>query len=104
LVIISTGEKEIAFTGIIYATNAQQNKRVDDIKVVFWAHEVLVCEDEETADFTSQLLDYETPVACKRLSDTAGISDKLKELGYRVEFVGTIILDLIKKGYVPMVF
>lgn len=105
VVIISTGEKEKAFTGIMYATNAQKNKWIDEVKVVFFGpFENLMCEDEETADFASQLLDYETPVACKRLSDNAGISEKLKDMGYHVEYVGTIISDLIKSGYVPMVF
>jgi hypothetical protein len=105
LVIISTGEKEKAFTGIMYAANAQKNKWIDDVKVVFFGpFEDLVCRDAETADFASQLLTYETPIACKRLSDDAGISNKLQELGYTVEYVGTIISDFIKEGYVPMVF
>ena len=105
VVIIATGEKEKAFTGIMYATNAQKNKWLDEVKVVFFGpFENLVCEDKEVADFASQLLDFETPIACKSLSDNAGISDKLKDLGYDVEYVGKIISDLIKKGYVPMVF
>ncbi|MBW1697759.1 MAG: hypothetical protein JRH18_10740 [Deltaproteobacteria bacterium] len=105
VVIISTGEKEKAFTAIMYATNAQKNKWLDEVKVVFFGpFENLICQDEEVADFASQLLDFETPVACKRLSDEAGISDKLKSLGYDVEYVGSIISELIKQGYAPMVF
>ena len=105
VVILSTGEKEKAFTGMMYALNAQKNKWLDEVKVIFFGpFEDLLCRDPEVADFASQLLDYETPVACKRLSDTAGISDRLKELGYQVEYVGTIISEFIKKGYVPMVF
>jgi len=105
MVIISTGEKEKAFTGIMYAVNAQKNKWIDDVKVIFFGpFEDLICQDQEVADIASQLLDYETPVACKRLSDNAGISGKLKEIGYNVEYVGTIISDHIKEGYVPLVF
>lgn len=105
VVIISTGEKEKAYTGIMYATNAQKNKWLEDVKVVFFGpFEDLICSDEEVADFASQLLEFETPVACKRLSDNAGTSERLKSLGYDVEYVGTIISDWIKKGYVPMVF
>ncbi len=105
VVIISTGEKEKAFTGIMYAFNAQKNKWLDEVKVFFFGpFEDLVCEDAEVADFASQLLEYETPIACKRLSDNAGISGKLEQLGYDVEYVGSLISDLIKKGYVPMVF
>jgi len=105
VVVISTGEKEKAFTGMMYALNAQKNGWLDEVKVIFFGpFEDLVCRDQEVADFAAQLLDYETPVACKRLSDTAGISDRLRELGYEVEYVGSIISDLIRQGYAPMVF
>ncbi|MEW6672053.1 MAG: hypothetical protein AB1427_10120 [Thermodesulfobacteriota bacterium] len=105
VVILSTGEKEKAITGMMFAVNSQKNKWLDEVKVIFFGpFEDLICRDPEVADFASQLLAYETPVACKRLSDTAGTSDRLKELGYQVAYVGTIISDLIKNGYVPMVF
>lgn len=105
VVILSTGEKEKAFTGMMYALNAQKNKWLDEVKVIFFGpFEDLLCRDQEVAEFASQLLDYTTPVACKYLSDHTGISDRLRELGYQVEYVGSIISDFIKKGYVPMVF
>jgi len=105
LIILSTGEREKAFTGIMYATNAQKNKWLDEVKVIFFGpFENLICEDEEVANMATQLLDFETPIACKRLSDNAGISDRITELGYSVEYVGVIISDLIKQGYAPMVF
>lgn len=105
VVVLSSGEKEKAFTGIMYATNAQKNKWLDEVKVIFFGpFEDLVCADEEIAESAAQLLDFETPIACKRLSDNAGISDRLKEMGYHVEYVGKILSDLIKDGYVPMVF
>ncbi len=42
--------------------------------------------------------------ACKYLSDEQGVSEDLAEVGIRVEYVGTVISDLIKEGYVPMVW
>ena len=105
VVILSTAEKEKAFTGMMFALNAQKNKWLDEVKVIFFGpFEDLLCRDQEVAEFASQLLDYATPVACKFLSDNTGISDRLKELGYQVEYVGSMISDFIKKGYVPMVF
>ena len=54
LVILSTGEKEKAYTGIMYATNAQKNKWLDEVKVIFFGpFEDLLCADEEVADFAS---------------------------------------------------
>jgi hypothetical protein len=105
MVIISTAEKAKALTGIMYAVNAQKNKWIDDIKVIFFGpFENLLCEDEEVVKAASNLLEYETPIACKFLSDRDGISDKLKDLGVNVDYVGTIISGFIAEGYVPMVF
>ncbi len=105
LVIISTAEKDKALTGIMYAVNAQKNKWIEDVKVIFFGpFENLICQDEEVVTAASRLLDYETPIACKFLSDRDGISEKLDELGFNVEYVGSIISDNIKEGYVPLVF
>jgi hypothetical protein len=105
VVIISTAEKAKALTGILFATNAQKNKWLDDVKVIFFGpFENLVCEDEEVARTAAQLLEFETPVACKKLSDRDEITAKLEDLGYKVEYVGTLISDFIKQGYAPLVF
>jgi len=104
-VIISTAEKDKALTGILYAKNAQINKWIDDVRVIFFGpFENLVCEDDDVIQSASELLDYQTPIACKFLSDRSGTSDKLAELGFNVEYVGALISDSIKAGYVPMVF
>ncbi len=105
LIILATGEKEKALAGILYAKNAQKNRWLEDVKVVFFGpFESLVCDDEEVAQEASQLLDYQTPVACKFLSDHAGKSDKLQDLGFDVEYVGSLVSNHIKEGFVPMVW
>ena len=105
LIILATGEKEKAFAGILYARNAQKNKWLEEVKVIFFGpFETLVCEDEEVAQEASQLLNYQTPVACKYISDHSGASDKLSALGFDVEYAGSLISNYIKDGYVPMVW
>jgi hypothetical protein len=105
MVIISTAEKDKALTGILYAKNAQKNKWVDELRVIFFGpFEDLVCKDDEVIQAASELLDYQTPIACKFLADKSGTSDKLAQLGFNVEFVGALISDSIKAGFVPMVF
>ena len=105
MVIISTAEKEKALTGIMYAVNSQKNKWVDDVKVVFFGpFENLICEDDDIITAASQLLEYETPIACKFLSDRDEISGKLEDLGYKVDYVGSMISAFIEEGYIPMVF
>ena len=105
MVIISTAEKEKALTGIMYAVNAQKNKWVDDLKVIFFGpFENLMCEDEAVAQAASRLLEYETPIACKFLSDRDGISENLEKMGVNVDYVGSLISGYIEEGYIPMVF
>ena len=78
MVVISTAEKDKALTAILYAKNAQKNKWLDDVRVIFFGpFENLVCEDDEVIQAASELLDYKTPIACKFLSEKSGTSDKL---------------------------
>ena len=42
--------------------------------------------------------------ACKAISDEKGVSENLAEIGVKIEYVGNIISDSIKEGYVPMVW
>ena len=105
LVILSTAEKDKALTGIMYAKNAQKNNWVDEVRVIFFGpFENMICQDDDVIQAESELLDYQTPIACKFLSDKSGASDKLEELGFNVEYVGSLISDSIKAGYIPMVF
>ena len=105
LVILSTAEKDKALTGILYAKNAQKNNWVDEVRVIFFGpFENLVCEDDDVIQAASELLDFQTPIACKFLSDKSGASVNLEELCFNVEYVGSFISDSIKAGFVPMVF
>lgn len=105
LIIISTAEREKALTGLLYATNALKNNWLDDVKVIlFGPFEKMVSEDKELQEVLSKLLPYQTPVACKFISDREEISGSLETLGIQLEYVGAMISDAIGEGYVPMVF
>lgn len=105
LIIISTGEREKALTGILYATNALKNKWLDDVKVIlFGPFEKIVAEDPDLQQHLSAILAYQTPVACKFIADRDEISTSLKDLGVQLEYVGAMISEYIGEGYVPMVF
>ncbi len=105
LVIISTAEKNKALTGLMYALNAQKHKWVEELKVIFFGpFENLLTQDAQVAEAVSGLLNYETPVACKFLSDRDGISAQLESMGMTVDYVGSLISAYIEEGYVPLVF
>ena len=105
LMIIATGENEKALTGLMYASKALSEGWMDEVKVIFFGpSERLLVEDEMIAKTAKEFGTVEKPIACKFISDREGISEKIEDLGFEVDYVGTIISDFLKDGYVPMVF
>jgi hypothetical protein len=105
LAIIATGDKEKALAGLMFTRNAIKYRWLDDVKVVFFGpSEELVVHDERVAHMTEEIAAMTDCFACKYISDEQGVSEDLVEIGIRVKYVGTVISDLIKEGYVPMVW
>ena len=105
LVLIATGDREKAIAGLMYARNVLKNKWLDDIKVVFFGpSEKLAAFDSKVAWFIKEISDKSECFACKAISDEEGVSEKLQEAGIKVEYVGTIVSNAIKEGYLPMVW
>lgn len=105
LVIIATSEKEKALTGLMYARNAMKQSWLEDVKVVFFGpSERLIVQDEQVADEVKDIALLGETFACKSISDMEGFSEEVEKLGVKVEYVGSIISNLIKEGYLPMVW
>ena len=105
LVIISTGEAQKAVTGLMWAQNAMIYGWMEDVKVIFFGPaQKLVLEDDTVKKMAGEIAEGEKPVFCKYISDRDGNSDQLKEIGMEVKYVGPMIADFIKTGYIPMVF
>ena len=105
VIVIATGEKGKALTGLMYAKNALKNKWLDDVKVVFFGPvEKLMSEDVEVANAAIEVASMGEAYACKAISDRQEISDKIGKMGVRLEYVGSIISNYIKAGYLPMVW
>ncbi len=105
LVIIASAEKEKVLTAIMYARNTISYKWLEDVKVMFFGpSENLLTTDQDVALEAQNLANVTEPIACKFLSDRDDISDKISQLGMTVDYVGSAIADLIKDGYVPMVW
>ena len=105
LVIIATGDREKALAGLMYTRNVLKNKWLDDVKVVFFGpFEKLATLDDEIVWFIKDIIERCDCFACKAISDKAGVSEKLREAGVEVEYVGTIVSNAIEEGYLPMVW
>jgi hypothetical protein len=95
-VIVATSDREKAQTALMYANNAMKREWLDDIKVVYFGpSEKLVVEDPIISDQAREIAEAGGSIACKYISDRDGVSEK---------YVGSIISDLIKDGYIPMVW
>ncbi len=89
----------------MYAKNAIDNDWLEDIQVIFFGpSESLLTDDEDIRDCAVEIAEKSDCLACKYISDKEKISDEIEELGVGVDYVGSIISDLIEKGYVPMVW
>lgn len=105
LVIISTGEREKATTGLMFALRTMGEGWMDQVKVfLLGPSEALMARDTELQNLASQMAEVEQPVACRFIAERDGIAAVLAECGLEIDYVGKRINDLIKEGYTPMVF
>ncbi|MHA1961296.1 MAG: hypothetical protein ACW99U_13820 [Candidatus Thorarchaeota archaeon] len=108
LVIIASGDRDVVLTAMMYARNTVALEWIPDLKVIFFGpSENLLVDDEEVrreAMNLAEVCDLGETVACKFLSDRDEKSEQIEKLGITVDYVGTIIANLLKEGYTPMVW
>jgi len=105
LVIIGTGDKDKASAGLMYTRNVLKYKWLEDVKVVFFGpSEQLTAYDDRVRNWAKEVAAMTDCFACKAISDDKGVSEKLAEIGIKIEYVGTVVSNLIKEGYLPMVW
>ncbi len=105
VVIITSGEKPVVETALMYAKNTLKHKWLEDVKtILFGPSQQLVANDPVLSKEVQEICSAGEAIACKFISDNDGSSESLSKLGVKILYVGTIIADLIKQGYVPMVW
>ncbi|MFW6041169.1 MAG: hypothetical protein ACOC85_04975 [Thermoplasmatota archaeon] len=105
LIIIASGDKDKAITGMAYAKNAIKRGWLEEIKVVYFGPvERLMIEDEDVRESALELSELTNPLACKAITEEGGFTEDIEELGIKAEYVGSIISDHIKDGFTPMVW
>ncbi|MFX1576213.1 MAG: hypothetical protein ACFFCF_03465 [Promethearchaeota archaeon] len=105
VVIIASSDRDVIQTALMYAKNTIKYGWLDDVKTIFFGpSEQLIAKDLILAKEVQELCAAGESYACKFISDKEGTSEPLSKLGVQIEYVGTIIADLIKEGYVPLVW
>ena len=106
LIIISSSDSGKAMTGMVFAINARKNNWMEDVRLILFGPAeqlVLTNQDLQQALQAYMALDQNI-MACKFVADQASVSEGLSNLGLNVDYVGVPIANLIKQGYVPMVW
>ena len=84
LVIIATGKKEKALTGMMYAGNAMKRSWLDDVKVVFFdPSERLTVEDKQVSEKAKELIAAGECFACKASLTKKASQQNLRSLAQR---------------------
>ena len=107
LIILSSGEREKIITGLMYATNALKYSWMGEVKVVlFGPSQRLSLKDKAIQEYIKELVSElgAPPSTCKYIAEQEGFSGDLSDMGLDVVYVGTLISDHIKQGFVPLVF
>ncbi|MFX1318399.1 MAG: hypothetical protein ACFE9D_04970 [Promethearchaeota archaeon] len=105
IVIITSGDRGVVKTALMYARNTLKYKWLEDVKIIFFGpSEQLVANDPDLAKEVQEICMQGDGIACKFISDNEGTSKSLTQLGLQIEYVGAIIADFIKGGYIPMVW
>jgi len=105
--LVCSGDREVALeVGLVYPLNAAKKGWMDEVKVIFFGpSEKVVASDVEVQARVKEILKQGVEVlACKWCADRMGITEKLEAVGIKVEYVGSIISDLLKEGWASLSF
>ena len=105
--LVSSADREVALeVGLVYPLNAAKKGWMDEVKVIFFGpSEKVAANDVEVQGRIRELQEAGVEVlACKWCADRMGITEKLEAVGIKVEFVGSIISDLLKEGWASLTF
>ena len=106
-VVVSSGDKEVILEpGFLYPLNAVKKNWMDEVKVIiFGPSEKVVADDLEIQGQVAELKAVGVEViACKWCADRWNITEKLEAAGIKVEYVGSIMSQLLKDGWASLTF
>jgi len=106
-VMLSSENREVALeVGLVYPLNAVKKHWMEEVKVIiFGPSEKIVAHDIEVQERVKELQAEGIEImACKWCSDRMGISQILEDIGIKVVYVGSIISELLKKGWSSLTF
>ena len=106
-VLLASGDKDVVLEmALFYPVTVAKEKYMEEVKVIlFGPSEKLVARDKNVQKRIKTLQEAGVKIsACKYCSDRMGISEKLEELGIKVEYVSSGIAQMLKDGWASLSF
>lgn len=102
LIWLASADVDKLKAGVLWATNAQRNQWVDEIRVVvFGPSERVVAEDEALFE---QIQGFGGSMYCSHVAETEGLIEALETKGAQLVKVGEPIGRMIRDGYEVITF
>jgi len=100
-VIITSPDVDVAWTGLFYAIKGTRNCFMGDLRLVLWGPaERTIAETAELQEMVKEYKGLGRQVfACRTCSDRYGVTEDMGKLGCRVDYVGSIVSQWVKDGF-----
>jgi hypothetical protein len=105
--ILSSGDKEVhQWVSFMYGYHAFKNKWMEDVRLILWGPaQKLAVRNEVIKKRLEEMMDEGMDIrACKACSDEYAVSDELSSIGLKVEYVGRLVSEMLKKGWYQLTF
>ncbi len=101
VVLWTSGDRDVALKMVfMYTYNAKRFGWWDDVTFIVWGpSSKLLSVDQELQTELAKMKDLGIKLeACQACADQYGVSDKLREFGIDVKYMGQALTDYIKEG------
>jgi hypothetical protein len=107
LVVLTTGDKEVISKMVLpYTLFAKKNNWFGEVCLLLWGpSDKTVVEDQDLQNTVKQLKEVGVQLlACKWCAEQYAVDKKLQEIGFKVEYMGQPLSDMIKGGWKVLSF
>jgi hypothetical protein len=106
-VLWTSGDPDVAHrVCFMYTHNAKKQKWFDQVNLIVWgpSSRLLAGDKDIAAELQQMQKDGVIVQACQACADSYGVSDKIRELGFEVKYMGRPLTEMLKSDYKVLTF
>ncbi len=107
VVIWTSAHSEVALHNtFMYTPNSKKMGWWEEVRLIVWGPSArLLVEDTELQEKVREMkADGVELIACRACSDRLGVSEQLEALGIAVLYVGELLTEMLKEGWVCLTY